>query len=338
MSTPQQPPSAPPAEQPPAAAPHPAPPTGAQQLFRQEALAHHARPETRGSLLHSSPLWARTAYWIVVLLVLTAGVGLALVDINDYAQGPVLIQVKGLEDVTATAGGRVSRVLVKRGQRVKAGEPLAELYSSVEAVERERLEQEFRVLLAGTLLNPLNAAAQQVVSAMRAQLELSQARLAERSLRAPFEGQISDVRVREGQYLGPGEVVVSIMREGAESWALALVPGRYRPMIKPGQRFRLELEGFPFQFQELEVASLSDELVGPAEVRRYLGPDLGDAVVVQGPLVVVEARLPGSTFQSDARTYSYYTGMPGTARIKVRARNGWVTLLPILEYLGGNGG
>jgi hypothetical protein len=28
--------------------------------------------------------------------------------------------------------------------------------------------------------------------------------------------------------------------------------------------------------------------------------------------------------------------MPGIARVKVRARNGWVTLLPILEYLGGD--
>ncbi len=305
-----------------------------QQLFRQEALEHHSRPEVRGGLLQISPLWARSTYWIILLLVLVGGVGLALVDINDYAMGPVLVQVKGLEDVTATAGGRVSRVLVQRGQRVKAGEPLVELYSSVESVERERLEQEFRTLLATTLLNPLNTAAQQVVSTMRSQLELSQARLSERSLRAPFDGVINDLRVREGQFLGPGEVVASVLREGAESWAQALLPGRYRPMIKPGQRLRLELEGFPYQFQELEVANISDELVGPAEVRRYLGPALGDAVPLQGPVVVVEARLPASTFQADGRTYHYYTGMPGVARVEVRARNGWVTLLPILEYLG----
>ncbi|HYI03177.1 MAG TPA: RND transporter, partial [Hyalangium sp.] len=107
-----------------------------------------------------------------------------------------------------------------------------------------------------------------------------------------------------------------------------------RPMLKPGQVFRLELEGFPYVYQELTVSQVSDELVGPAEVRRYLGPGLGDAVALEGPVVVVEARLPGETFQSDSRTYSYYTGMPGTARVKVRARNGWVTLLPILDYLG----
>ncbi|WP_224367106.1 efflux RND transporter periplasmic adaptor subunit [Hyalangium versicolor] len=309
-----------------------------QPLFRQEALAHHARPEARGSLLQITPFWARTTYWIIVLAAVVAGVGLAVVDINEYAQGSVLIQVKGLEDVASTAGGRVSRVLVQRGQHVKAGETLVELYSSQELGDRERLEQEFRALLATTLLTPLNGAAQQVVSSMRTQLDQSQARLAERSLKAPFEGIVNDVRVREGQFIGQGEVVVSVMREGAESWALGLVPGRYRPMIKPGQAFRLELEGFPYQFRDLEVASISDELVGPAEVRRYLGPDLGDVVTLQGPVVVVEARLPSSEFVSDKRTYHYYTGMPGTVRVKVRSRNGWMTLLPILDYLRGDRG
>jgi membrane fusion protein, multidrug efflux system len=306
------------------------------QLFRKEALDHHARPEVRGGLLELSPGWARGAYWLVVALVVVGGVGLALVDINDYAQGPVFIQVKGQEDITATAAGRVSRLLVSRGQHVKEGQPLVELYSGLEVAERERMEQEFRLQLAASLLNPLDTRVQQSLSTLHSQLELSQVRLRERSLRAPFDAVVNDVRIREGQHLNAGEVVVSILREGAESWALALVPGRYRPMIESGQGFRLELEGFPYEYQELEVSVVGDELVGQAEVRRYLGPGLGDTVTVQGPVVAVMARLPVSTFQSDRRTYSYYTGMPGTARVKVRARNGWVTLLPILEYLGGD--
>jgi multidrug efflux system membrane fusion protein len=308
--------------------------TSPQPLFREEALAHHARPEARGSLLQLSPLWARSTYWVLVVLVLCGGVMLSLVDINDYGQGPTFIQVKGLEDVAATVGGRVSRVLVQRGQRVKAGDPLVELYSNTEKAERERVAQEFRTQMAALLINPLNTSARQAVAGLGAQLELSDTLLAERALLAPHDGVVNELRARSGQFLSQGEVVASILRDGAESWALALIPGRYRPMLKPGQVFRLELEGFPYVYQELTVSQVSDELVGPAEVRRYLGPGLGDAVTLEGPVVVVEARLPEETFQSDSRTYSYYTGMPGTARVKVRARNGWVTLLPILDYLG----
>src|SRR5688572_24314502 len=109
------------------------------QLFRQEALEHHARPEARGALLHLEPKWARYTYRVIVALVVTLGVGLALVDINDHARGPVLIQVQGLQEVSATAAGRVSRVLVTRGQWVKAGQPLVELHASAEKADHERV-------------------------------------------------------------------------------------------------------------------------------------------------------------------------------------------------------
>lgn len=302
-----------------------------QQLFRQEALEHHARPEARGTLLQIAPGWARLTWWLLVTLVVVLGVGLALVYINDYASGPVLIQVKGLEEVPTTAGGRVSRVLVQRGDLVQAGQPLVELYSANEAAERNRVAQEFNAQLAARLLNPMDAAASQAVASLRAQLELSNARLAERSIKAPCSGRIGEVRARENQFLGAGEVVVTILREGAEVQALALVAGRYRPMLHTGQLFRMELEGFPYLYHDFTVSSVSDELVGPTEVRRYLGPGLGDVVAVQGPVVVVVSSLPTERFEFDGHSYSYYTGMVGTARVRVRARNGWLTLLPILE-------
>jgi multidrug efflux system membrane fusion protein len=306
-----------------------------QKLFRQEALEHHARPEARGSLLRVMPGWTNAVWWLVVSLVVVGGVGLALVDINDYARGPVLVRIKGMEEVTATAGGRVSRVLVRRGEQVRAGQPLVELYAGGETADRERVEEEFRSRLATWLLEPLNADSRQALAGLRAQLELSEARMGERVLKAPSDGQVGEVRVREQQFLAPGEIVVSLVRGGAEAWAVAVLPGQYRPLLRPGQPLRLELTGFPYAWQSLQVASVSDELVGPAEVRRYLGPGLGDTVSVgDGPVVLVEARLPRETFESDGETYAYHPGMAGEAWVKVRARNGWLTLLPVLELLG----
>jgi membrane fusion protein, multidrug efflux system len=302
-------------------------------LFRQEALEHYSRPEVQGHLLNVQPLWARITFWIILVMGFTAGAGLALVDINDYATGPVLMQVRGLEEVTVTNQGRVSKVLVSRGQYVYVGQPLVELHSPVEEVEHNRAAQEFRTQLAAGLLDPLTTANRQALSSLRTQVELSEARLSERVLRAPTEGVVFDVRVRPNQYLSPGQVVASILTDGAEVFALAMVPGQYRPMLKPGQQIRLEVSGFPFVYQYLEVTSVSDELVGPNEMSRVLGPELGDAVPLQGPHVVIEAKLPRPTFDVDGRTYSYYTGMPGTAWVKVRARNGWMMLLPILEML-----
>ncbi|MCP3166669.1 efflux RND transporter periplasmic adaptor subunit [Myxococcus qinghaiensis] len=303
-------------------------------LFRQEALDHYARPEVRGTVLLLDPFWARVTYWLVLVLALILGVVLTVVEINDYATGPVLIQVRGLEDLTVTTAGRVSKVLVKRGQYVQAGQPLVELHSPLEEAERSRMTQEFRSQLAAGLMNPLDASSRQTLSSLRSQVDLSEARLSERVLRASVSGRIHDVRVRENQYLSAGQAVASILQDGSEVFALALVPGQYRPMLEPGQQIRMEVAGFPYVYQYFQVTSVSDELVGPAEVRRYLGPGLGDALPLQGPHVAVEGQLPGATFDVDGRSYSYYTGMPGVAWVRVRARNGWLTLLPVLELLG----
>jgi multidrug efflux pump subunit AcrA (membrane-fusion protein) len=301
------------------------------QLFRQEALEHHARPQAKGSLLRIQPFWARVTFWLIAVLALTLGTGLALVEVNDYATGPVVMQVKGLEDVTITSPGRVSQVFVTKGQYVRVGQPLLELHSTLEEVESQRMRQEFRSQLAAGLLDPLNAGARQAISGLRTQMEMSEARLSERIIRATSDGLIHDVRAKPNQYLTAGQVVASILHDGAEVFALALVPGQYRPMVKPGQQIRVEISGFPYVYQYLEVTSVSDELVGPGEVRRILGPELGDAVQLQGPHVLVEGRLPSPTFQVDGHTYNYYTGMPGTAWVRIRARNGWLMLLPILE-------
>ncbi|KFA94574.1 efflux RND transporter periplasmic adaptor subunit [Archangium violaceum] len=304
-----------------------------ERLFRQEALEHHGRSEVQGSLLKLTPIWARVAYWLVLVLCVTVGVGLAIVSIHDYAQGPVLIQVKGLEEVSATSGGRVSRILVKRGQQVRAGEPLVELYSGGETAELERANEEFRAQLAARLLDPQDGAARQSLASLRAQLDLSGARLSERTLKATVDGWVREIRVREGQHISVGDRVATLMKEGTESYALALVPGQYRPMLQQGQSMRLELQGFAYLYQDLEVTHVSDELLGPAEVKRYLGADLGDVVTLTGPVVAVEARLPHDTFRVQHYNYRFYNGMLGTARVRVRSRNGWSMLIPAIDLL-----
>jgi biotin carboxyl carrier protein len=304
-----------------------------RHLFRQEALEHHGKGEVQGSLLRLTPLWTRIAYWVVVGLCLVLGVGLAVVQVNDYAEGPLVVQVKGVEDVTATAGGRVSRLLVKRGQQVRAGEPLVELYARQEEAQVTRANEELRAKLAASLLDPLSSM-RQPIAGLRAELDLNEARLSERTLKAPMDGWVGDIRVREGTYVAPGEVVLTLMRdEGTESYALALVPGQYRPMLQPGQPMRLELNGFAYLYQDIIVTSVSDELVGPAEVKRYLGPALGDVLPLEGPVVVVEGKLPRDTFKARGFTYRYYDGMVGRVSVRLRSRSGWAMLIPALDLL-----
>ena len=301
-------------------------------LFRREALEHHQQGELQGSLLHLTPFWVRFTYWNLMALAVCMALLLAVVRVHEYAQGPLLIQVQGVEDISATAGGRVSRIRVDRGQWVRAGEPLVELYARGETAERERVAQEFRTQLAVRLADPLDAAARQSLGGLRTQLELNEVRVSERTLVAPFDGWVREVRVHENQHVGAGEVVATLAKDATEVRALVLVPGRYRPLLQPGQPLRLELDGFAWLYQDVTVRAVRDELLGPSEIKRYLGAAQGDVVKVEGPLVLVEALLPGETLRTPGdAAWRYYSGMVGTGRVRVRERSGWSVLLPMFD-------
>jgi membrane fusion protein (multidrug efflux system) len=216
---------------------------------------------------------------------------------------------------------------------VKAGQVLARLYESQEAAELAQIEQEFTLQLINRLRDPNDASAEQALLSLRTQRELARSRLQERTLRAPQSGRVSDVRVRPGQYLQPGQLAVSIGHEEARPTLVVLVPGQYRPSIKPGLPIRLEIAGYKYAYQKLAVESVSDEVIGPTEARRYLGPEIADSVAIDGPVAIVKARLPAAEFTADGKTYRYHNGMHGTAEVQVRSERLLLTLVPGLKAL-----
>jgi hypothetical protein len=101
---------------------------------------------------------------------------------------------------------------------------------------------------------------------------------------------------------------------------VALLPGRYRPLVRSGMPLRLELEGFRGSDERLVIDRVSPSVVSPAEARRRLGPEIGDgAPPLPGPVFLVEAPLPAATFGSSSGAYAFYDGLPGTAEVLVRS-------------------
>jgi membrane fusion protein (multidrug efflux system) len=81
------------------------------------------------------------------------------------------------------------------------------------------------------------------------------------------------------------------------------------------------------------VDSVGEEVVGPTEIRRYLGQELGDSVALEGSTVLVKASMPTRTFTADGQTYSYVEGLAGHADVRVRTQSILVLLVPSLKAL-----
>jgi membrane fusion protein (multidrug efflux system) len=114
---------------------------------------------------------------------------------------------------------------------------------------------------------------------------------------------------------------------------LAFLPGHARPFLRPGMSLRVELDGFRYAYREVVIESVGDQVIGPVEVKRYLGPDLEDAVKVDGPLVLVKARMPSSSFESEGKVLGYFDGMSARAEARVRAEPIFLALFPGLKGL-----
>jgi membrane fusion protein (multidrug efflux system) len=302
-------------------------------LFRAEALHHHAERGEEGDVLRLDKRWVRVTYAVLVVAAVAVFLFVSLCSVDEYAMGPAVVQLEDRRMVAAIAPGTVEAVLVRPSQRVEAGSVLVRMSASPESSELRRATLEFDRKLVYMLQDPSDPAIKQSLTALRAQKEQAKNALDGRVLRAPVAGYVTDVRVRPGQHVNAGDVVLAVAPDGATRVALlSVVSADYLPMLKRGQKMRFELDGFQFEYADLEVAEVSPEAVGSAEVQRLLGQERADVVRLDGGAkVVVSARLPSATFISAGRPYGYFDGLTGTATIRVRREPILVTLLPALR-------
>ena len=268
----------------------------ASELFRKEAIDYHqGTADAAGSLLQISPVWLSYGYWLLVATAVAGLIFCAVGTIHEYATGPALIRAHGRTELTAKAPGTVASVEVSPGQHVFPGMALVRMYTAQEAGELDRLTKEFEMQLVKTLRDPADKVARQALTTLRAQRDLAEERLEERIVRAPHDGVVSDIRIRAGQALNLGETVLSLVGEQTRFTLVAMLPGRYRPMLRPGMPIRLELTGFKYVYQTFAIDGVGNDVVGPTEVRRFLGQELADTVNLKEPVVLVTVRLPSST-------------------------------------------
>jgi multidrug efflux pump subunit AcrA (membrane-fusion protein) len=304
-------------------------------IFRGQALESHSRGYNteHGNLLQISPAWTTWTYWLLIGLFVAASLYLVIARIDEYAKGIGVIRDDGRTVLTAAASGAIRRIAVQAGDPVHAGQPLVYFEDSQERIELERLQADFNAQQVNRLRNPNDPAALQQVATIRSQIEAAERRLKERIVLAPRDGRVQDLRLRLNQVVNSGESLMTIVGENDRLVVLAVLPGQYRPLLKKGSRLRLELTGFRYAYQEVTIEQVGNEVVGPNEIRRFLGQDIADSATFQGPSVIVQAYLPSRSFNADGQWREYHEGMHGTAEARVRSEIILAALVPGVRML-----
>jgi multidrug efflux pump subunit AcrA (membrane-fusion protein) len=301
-------------------------------LFREEALERYRSQKRDGALLDLSPRWISHAY-PAVLICLGAGLLYGVLGkIHQYSSGPALIRIEGTE-ITARAGGTVVTTYVDPGETVTAGQLLLQLHDDSESAELGEVLLEYERQLATFLFDPASESAKTSLSSIAARRQKAKQVLDARAIRAPRDGIVSDLRVREGSRLEAGDYIMTVVSADAMPTLIALLPGHDRPRLRPGMTVQFKIPGYEKTNEKAIIDEVGSEVIGPQEASRYVGNKIADALTIKGPVVIVRARLRSRTFESRDKVYTFADGMTAQAEASVRKRRVLVALIPALEKL-----
>lgn len=173
-------------------------------------------------------------------------------------------------DVTTEAGGVVRSLSIDVGRPVKAGTVLAQLNTANElavlksleasaklaAVQRDR----WQALARDKLVSQAEAEERATVAATSlAQVEAQRALIAQKTIRAPFDGVLGIRQVNLGQFINPGDPIVSLQALDPIYLDFTL-PERQVGQVLPGTVIRATVDALPGQVFEGKVTAVEPQV------------------------------------------------------------------------------
>lgn len=187
-------------------------------------------------------------------------------------------QVHALGTLRATQGvqvatevpGRVQAIHFQSGARVAAGDLLLELDAAAEKAELKALEADLELArldlqrardlreTAAVSQSALDRAAT-LVRSLEARAEQHAVLIARKSIRAPFSGELGIRLVNQGQYLSPGDTVVSLQALDPIYLDFTL-PERFLGQLAVGQEVLAPVAAWPGELFSGRITAISPEL------------------------------------------------------------------------------
>jgi multidrug resistance efflux pump len=303
-------------------------------LYRGEALEAHRTRGQEGTLVQLSPNWVKRAYPLLIITILIAIVFAVFVRVPTYSTGTAVIVFEGSTSVTASASGTVERVFVKENEAVRKGDPLVRLASPEEVAQLAQSETEWRDTQIQFLFDQTDEQVRKSLMSAATARDHALARVEARTVRAPRDGVVTNLHVKEGLAVQLGGYVMQITDENSEIEVLAFLPGADGPRVRTAMPLQLQLDSYTKARAIATITRVQSDAVSGTEAAKLGGDMLVESIAKDlqaGTWIAVRARLPSRTFKAEHSTYNYHHGMHAKVEVKVRSKPFLVTLLPALE-------
>lgn len=147
-------------------------------------------------------------------------------ELTRYFSGVGELEAVRQVNISAEAAGQINLIQFSSGARTEAGQLLVQLNDAVEQADLLRLQAHARnaesLYQRTKSLHKNQVATQEQLEQTAAERDMAMAAVAQtkalidrKNIRAPFNGIVGIRRVHEGQYLNPGEAIVSLVDDSS---------------------------------------------------------------------------------------------------------------------------
>lgn len=154
--------------------------------------------------------------------------------------------------LAAEIGARISRIEVPEGGRFRAGQTLVAFDCSLQQAQLQKAQAAAtaaeKTFAANKRLAELNSVgklelevSEAEAGKARAEVSFMNISLAKCRIAAPFDGRVAEQRVREQQYVQPGQPLLEILDDSALELEF-IVPSRWLAWLKPDQHFQVAID------------------------------------------------------------------------------------------------
>ncbi|MGD9510516.1 MAG: efflux RND transporter periplasmic adaptor subunit [Geminicoccaceae bacterium] len=200
--------------------------------------------------------------------------------------GPMPRYLDGIGTLTAVrevmvspeVSGRVESIAFEAGTSVESGALLVQLndapeqadlasYQASEKLAQANLERTQQLIRRDFATQAKMDENQQALEEARAGIARSQAIIDQKRIKAPFAGQLGLRSVELGQYVGPGDQLVTLT-DLSRLYATFTLPERDRSSVAVGQPVELRADAFPGEMFKGEVTAIEPQVDPGTRVMR----------------------------------------------------------------------
>jgi membrane fusion protein, multidrug efflux system len=187
-----------------------------------------------------------------------------------YAPGIGTLQAVHQVTITSEVGGLVTKIYFQAGATVKAGDPLVQLNDQPDQGDLANYRAqaklaELNLVRSKELLARQNAA-QATVDQNQAQLDQARANIAkteaiiaQKQIRALWDGQLGIRQIEVGQYLNPGATVVTLTNLD-NLYVNFTLPEQQRGEIATGQKVLINVDAYPGRNFEATLTTIDPQI------------------------------------------------------------------------------